>query len=327
MSKHRKIFKQDEFREIGFGSKVVDASQRLMNKDGSSNVRRAGLRFYESTNFYHELITMPWLKFFFLIFFFYVSVNFLFALTYFFVDPDHIGGMIYTNSVEKFGEIFFFSAQSLTTVGYGRLNPTSTFNSALASIESLIGLLGFALATGLLYGRFSRPVARVMFSKNALIAPYKGFTAFMIRIANKNRSELLDPEATIVMSYIGSDNGNKLRKFSNLKLELTHVTLLTMSWTIVHPIDEESPMYNWTTEDFIKNEVEFLVLIRAYEETFAQTVHTRSSYRGDEVVFGAKFLPIIKPGDNSSVIVELNRINEHTTAPLFEEIRFSEEPK
>jgi inward rectifier potassium channel len=235
--------------------------------------------------------------------------------------------MIYTNSVEKFEEIFFFSAQSLTTVGYGRLNPTSTFNSALASIESLTGLLGFALATGLLYGRFSRPVARILFSKNALIAPYKGFTAFMIRIANKNRSELLDPEATIVMSYIGEDNGNKLRKFSNLKLELTHVTLLTMSWTIVHPIDEESPMYNWTAEDFTKKEVEFLVLIRAYEETFAQTVHTRSSYRGDEVVFGAKFLPIIKPGDNSSVVVELNRINEHTTAPLFEEVRFSEEPK
>ncbi|HQW00293.1 MAG TPA: ion channel, partial [Bacteroidia bacterium] len=178
MTKHRRIFKQDEFREIGFGNKVVDVNQRLMNKDGSSNVKRAGLRFYESTNLYHELITMPWLKFFFLVFFSYIAVNFLFAFVYFLVDPDHIGGMIYTNSTEKFKEIFFFSAQSLTTVGYGRLNPTSTFNSALAAIESLTGLLGFALATGLLYGRFSRPVARILFSKNALIAPYKGFTAF-----------------------------------------------------------------------------------------------------------------------------------------------------
>ncbi len=327
MSKHRRIFKQDEFREIGFGSKVVDANQRLMNKDGSSNVKRTGLRFYESTNLYHELITMPWLKFFFLVFFSYIAVNFLFAFVYFIVDPDHIGGMIYTNSTEKFKEIFFFSAQSLTTVGYGRLNPTSTFNSALAAIESLTGLLGFALATGLLYGRFSRPVARILFSKNALIAPYKGFTAFMIRIANKNKSELLDPEATIVMSYISEENGNKLRKFANLKLELTHVTLLTMSWTIVHPIDEESPMYNWSAEEIIKSEVEFLVLVKAYEETFAQTVHTRSSYKAEEVVFGAKFLPIIKPGDNNSVIVELNRINDHTTAPLFEEVKFSEEPK
>lgn len=142
----------------------------------------------------------------------------------------------------------------------------------------------------------------------------------MIRIANKNRAELLDPEATIVMSYIGEENGNKLRKFSNLKLELTHVTLLTMSWTIVHPIDEESPMYGWTGPDFTKNEVEFLVLIKAYEETFAQTVHTRSSYRAEEIVFGAKFLPILKPAENNSVTVELNRINEYVSVPLFEEI-------
>ena len=321
MARERRIFKQDEFREIGFGNRVVEANQRLMNKDGSSNVKRTGLRFYESTNFYHELITMPWIKFLILVFVSYICVNFVFAFLYFFIDPDHIGGMIYTTNGQKFREIFFFSAQSLTTVGYGRLNPTSSFNSSLAALEAMTGLLGFALATGLLYGRFSRPVARILFSKNALIAPYKGFTAFMIRIANKNRSELLDPEATLVMSYVEEVDGTKIRKFSNLKLELTHVTLLTMSWTIVHPIDEESPMYNWTKDDFIKHEVEVLTLIKAYEETFAQTVHTRSSFRAEEIVFGAKFLPIIKPGENNSVTVELSRINDHTSAPLFEEIR------
>jgi len=324
MSKSRRIFKQDEFREIGFGSRVSDSSQRLINKDGSSNVKRAGLRFYESTNFYHELITMPWVKFIMLVFFFYITVDLLFAMVYFFVDPDSIGGMIYRTQGEKFKEIFFFSAQSLTTVGYGRLNPTSTFTSSLAAIESLTGLLGFALATGLLYGRFSRPVARILFSKNAVIAPYKGFTAFMFRIANKNRAELLDPEATVIMSYLDESGGTKLRKFSNLKLELTHVTLLTMSWTIVHPIDEESPMYNWSSDDLAKHEVEILVLIKAYEETFAQTVHTRSSYRAKEIVFGAKFLPMLQPDSNNSVIVELNKINDHVLVPLFEEINIVE---
>jgi inward rectifier potassium channel len=323
----RRIFKQDEFRELGFGNRVVESNQRLMNKDGSSNVKRTGVPFLEATNTYHDLITMPWLKFIFIVFASYIFVNFIFAGVYFFVDPDHIGGMIYTNTTEKFKEIFFFSAQSLTTVGYGRLNPTSSFNSSLAAIESLTGLLGFALATGLLYGRFSRPVARILFSKNAVIAPYKGFTALMLRIANKNKSELLDPEATVVMSYVMEENGNSIRKFANLKLELTHVTLLTMSWTIVHPIDEESPMYNWLADDFLNRQVEFLVLIRAYEETFAQTVHARSSYRGEEVQFGAKFLPIIKPGENNSVTVELNKISDTTTAPLYEEIKFSEEPK
>ena len=326
MSKHRRIFKQDEFKELGFGNKVVESNQRLMNKDGSSNVKRTGLAFYESTNFYHELITMPWLKFIVLLLLFYISVNFIFAGIYFAVDPDHIGGMIYTNTREKFNEIFFFSAQSLTTVGYGRLNPTSTFNSALAAFESMAGLLGFALATGLLYGRFSRPVARILFSKNAIVAPYKGFTALMIRIANKNKSELLDPEATIVFSYVSTETGSEVRKFSTLKLEITHVTLLTMSWTIVHPIDEESPIYGWTIEDFKTRQVEFLCLIKAYEETFAQTVHARSSYRGEEVEFGVKFLPLIKPGEKNSVTVELNKISDIIVAPLFEEIN-SSDPK
>src|SRR5205085_10383899 len=176
------------------------------------------------------------------------------------------------------------SAQSLTTVGYGRLNPTGYFDSTVAVIESFLGLLGFAMATGLLYGRFSRPVANILFSKNALIAPYQGFTALMLRLANKNKSELLDPDATILMAYVVNDNGTKTRKFSTLKLELTHVTLLTMSWTLVHPIDQESPLYNWSETDYKNNEVEFLVLVKAYEETFAQTVHTRSSYRYDEIV-------------------------------------------
>lgn len=327
MSKHRHIFKQDEFKELGFGNKVVESNQRLMNKDGSSNVKRGGLAFHETTSTFHFLITMKWFKFILLVLTSYIVVNFIFACTYFFIDPEHIGGMIYSTTWGKFKEIFFFSAQSLTTVGYGRLNPTSSFNSSIAAIESLMGLLGFALATGLLYGRFSRPVARILFSKTAVIAPYKGFTAFMIRIANKNKSELLDPEATVVMSYVSNENGVGVRKFSNLKLELTHVTLLTMSWTIVHPIDEESPLYGWTAEDFLKNQVEFLVLLRAYEETFAQTVHARSSYQGEEVAFGAKFISIIKPNENNSVTVELNNISNIEMVPLFEEIKYAEEIK
>ncbi len=320
MASHRRIFKQDEFRETGFGNKVIEENQRLMNKDGSSNVKRAGLPFYAATNYYHSLITMPWWRFNIIILIAYLCVNIFFALIYYFGDISHVSGMIYNSEFEKFMEVFFFSAQSLTTVGYGRLNPTGIPDSSIAVIESFIGLLGFAMATGLLYGRFSRPVANILFSKNALIAPYQGFTALMVRLANKNKSELLDPEATFVMSYVGEENGKKVQKFSNLKLELTHVTLLTMSWTLVHPIDEESPIYGWTEEEYKKNEVEFLVLIRAYEETFAQTVHTRSSFRYNELVFGAKFNSIILPAANGSVIVELNRINEYVSVPLHEEI-------
>ena len=323
MTSQRRIFKQDEFRETGFGNRVIEDNQRLMNKDGSSNVKRAGLPFYAATNYYHSLITMPWWKFNTIILLAYLSVNILFALIYYFGDVSNVNGMIYTNEFEKFMEVFFFSAQSLTTVGYGRLNPIGMLDSSVAVIESFIGLLGFAMATGLLYGRFSRPVANILFSKNALIAPYQGFTALMVRLANKNKSELLDPDATIVMAYVEQENNKTTRKFSSLKLELTHVTLLTMSWTLVHPIDEESPLYGWAEEDYKNKEVEFLVLIRAYEETFAQTVHTRSSFRFNELVFGAKFKSILLPATNGSVNVELNRINEYELVPLHEELNYS----
>ncbi len=320
MASKRRIFKQDEFRETGFGNKVIEANQRLMNKDGSSNVKRTGLPFNAATNYYHSLITMPWWKFNIAVLTAYLVINIFFALIYYFVDVSHVSGMIYNSEFEKFMEVFFFSAQSLTTVGYGRLNPIGITNSSVAVIESFIGLLGFAMATGLLYGRFSRPVANILFSKNAIIAPYQGFTALMVRLANKNKSELLDPEATIVMSYIKEENGVKVRKFSNLKLELTHVTLLTMSWTLVHPIDEESPLYGWVEEEYKNKEVEFMVLIRAYEETFAQTVHTRSSYRYNELVFGAKFNSMLLSASQGSVIIELNRINEYILVPLQEEL-------
>ncbi|HNP49050.1 MAG TPA: ion channel [Bacteroidia bacterium] len=316
----KKIFKQDEFRELGFGNKVVESNQRLMNKDGSSNVRRTGLPFFKSMSIYQTLITMPWWKFNLIVFFFYITVNLFFALIYYFVDPSHLNGMVYENEMQKFSEVFFFSAQSLTTVGYGRLNPTGYFDSTLASIESLIGLLGFALATGLLYGRFSRPVAKILFSHNILVSPYKGISALMFRVANRTKSELVDIQANVVLSYVINDNERPVRKFSNLKLELTKVTLLSTSWTIVHPIDEESPLYGWKEEDFRKNDLEVLALLQAYEETFAQTVHTRTSYTNEELIYGAKFQSIMQAGPKGSVIVTLDKIDDSVPVNLEQEM-------
>jgi inward rectifier potassium channel len=313
----RKIVQQDAFREMGFGSKV-EGTKRLMNKDGSSNISRAGGNRHTITQIYHSLISMSWRRFMLIVMSSYLVVNLIFAIIYFTIDAEHIGGMVYTSGVQKFMEIFFFSAQSLTTVGYGRLNPTGILDSTIATIESFTGLLSFAIATGLLYGRFSRPVASVLFSYNAIIAPYQGLTGLMIRIANKNKSELLDVEATLMLSYIDPETG--IRRFANLKLELTKITFLTMSWTIVHPIDGESPISGWTEEDFNSRNVEMLVIIRGYEETFSQNVQARSSYKAHEIVFGAKFLPMAKPNEDGSVTVDLNKINDYLPMPLFEEI-------
>ena len=312
----RKVFKQDETREFGFGSRVEGRDQRLMNRDGSSNVRRKGLPYFQRFNVFHELIRMAWWKFFTILFSTYLVINLIFASLYYFTWPDSIGGMIYQSEWEKFLEIFFFSAQSLTTVGYGRLNPTGVFDSALASIEAMVGLLGFAVATGLLYGRFSRPVVRLLYSEQAVVAPYRDRSALMLRVAKKHRSELIDIQASIVMSYVLQEAGKPVRKFANLKLEFTRVNLLTTSWTIVHPIDDESPMLGWSADDFVNNRTELLVLLQAYEETFANNVHSRTSYKANEIVVGARFISMLDAGEEGSVAVHLDRISAYEPAAL-----------
>ena len=306
----------DFFKETGFGNKVTEPNQRLMNKDGSSNVERKGLSIFESVSFYHSLITMPWWKFNVVVFMSYLVMNILFASLYFFLDISHLNGMVAENDLDKFLEAFFFSTQTLTTVGFGRLNPSGWTDSTIAAIESMAGLLAFALATGLLYGRFSRPVIKLLYSKNAVIAPYKDMKGFMFRIANKRKNELVEVEAVVIMSRVEKEDGKDVRKFNTLKLELDRISILSMTWTIVHPIDKNSPMYNMNPADFRNKEVEWLVMIKCFEETFSQTVHSRSSYRHHELVHGAKFINVTGAGPNGSVIVELDRINEFEKVSL-----------
>ncbi len=303
------VDKEDFFKETGFGNKVVEPNQRLMNKDGSSNVRRKGLSFLQSLSFYHSLITMPWWKFNLVVLLCYVTVNFIFAALYYFIDIGHLNGMMAATDFDKFMEAFFFSTQTLSTVGFGRLNPSGNTDSIIAAVESMMGLLGFALATGLLYGRFSRPEVKLLYSKNMIIAPYKNINALMFRIANKRKNELIEVEATVLMSHVEKEGGNDVRKFSTLNLELKRIGILSMTWTIVHPIDEQSPMRGMSRGDFEKKDVEWLVMIKCFEETFSQTVHSRTSYKHDELVVGAKFLPVTEAGEKGSVIISLDRIN------------------
>src|SRR6185295_412519 len=162
---------EEELRDFGFGTKVVSRNQRLMHPDGRSNVRKKGLAFFEKLQFYHWLTQMSWTKFNLIVVGSYIVMNLFFAGLYELIGVSNLAGVTGTNSIEKFEDAFFFSAQTLTTLGYGRINPTGNLASTIAAIESMVGLLGFALATGLLYGRFSRPRARLVFSHNAVVAP------------------------------------------------------------------------------------------------------------------------------------------------------------
>lgn len=299
----------------GFGTNATDYGGRFVNKDGNANIEKRGLGLFEKISWYHSMLALPRWKFFAAIFIFFISVNVLFAIAYYIIGIDHLNGMVANTAEEKFAEAFFFSCQTFTTVGYGRINPVGYSASALASFEALFGLLCFALVTGLLYGRFARPKSYIRFSENALIAPYQGITALMFRIAPYKNTTLLDAEVKINLAMSVEENGKMINKFFPLTLEFNTVTALTLSWTIVHPITESSPLYKFTPEDFANTKGEVLVFLKAFDDMFSSTVVARTSYTFNEIVVGAKFIPMFK-SENSKTILHLNKLNSFSEADI-----------
>jgi inward rectifier potassium channel len=286
------IFKQlgSQGRELGFGSKNYKNTVRFINKDGSVNVQRTGLLHFENIDIYHWLITVSRLRLSVVILLGYIAINLLFATIYYWIGANNFGGIDASSESQKFISLFFFSAQTITTLGYGHIYPNGNTASIAAAFESLLGLLSFAIATGILFGRFSRPKADLLYSKNILIAPYDSITGLMFRITNKKQYELIESEANITMT-MNNPKTNK-REFFNLTLEISKINYLALSWTIVHPIDEASPIYGLSLKEMVERDIEIIILIKAINDTFSQTVHSRYSYKAHEFVDNAKFTPL-----------------------------------
>ncbi len=180
--------------------------------------------------------------------------------------------------LKNFQKHFFFSCQTFTTVGYGKISPTGFVTNSLAALEALIGWASFAVVTGLLYGRFSRPKAYIRFSEKAIVAPFHKGNAIMLRLAPFKNTTLTDAEAKVTLGLIVEENGQMVNKFFQLPLEYEKVNSLTLSWTVVHPITETSPFYNFTEEDFKNAQGEILVFIKAFDDMFSNVVVARTSY-------------------------------------------------
>ena len=303
----------------GFGANASDYGGRFVNKNGQPNIKKKGVNFLERISWYHSMLALPRWKFIILIFSFYIIVNFVFACIYYAAGVEHLNGISGDNNLEKFGEAFFFSIQTFTTVGYGHVSPSGFLVSAIAAIEALTGLLSLALATGLFYGRFSKPVAYLKFSENAVIAPYKDITALMLRIAPFKNTTLTDAEAKLTLGMAVEENGKVVNKFFSMDLEFSKANALTLNWTIVHPITEDSPIYGFTKEDFENTRGEILVSIKAFDDMFSNTVVARSSYTFKEIVYGAKFIPMYhRNEDSNATILDLEKLNSFTEADIVE---------
>jgi inward rectifier potassium channel len=310
IKKRKTAYKKEEFRDLGFGSKVASQRQRLINRDGSFNVERTGQSFFERFSPYHYLVSISWLRFNAFVVGAYLVINILFAFLYMAFGIDHISAE-HTFFFHDFLNSFFFSVQTFTTVGYGRLNPTGDIESFIAGIESLTGLMGFALATGLLYGRFSRPNAKIIYSKNAIIAPYKGINAFEFRIANARDNQLIEVDIQVMLSMNDKSKGREGKRiFHNLQLERAKVTFFSLTWTIVHPIDNESPLNGMTEKELKEADAEFLILLKAFDDTFSQTVHSRSSYKYNEVIWGASFKSVYLDSPVGVSTIDMRIIHE-----------------
>ena len=301
--KQSKQKQKNSLFNTGFSNRTENEGNRLLNKDGSFNVRKTGLQFIERFNLFHWLIKMSWLRFFIFMFIGYILINLAFATLYFLAGIEGLSGDHSDSIADQFLDAFYFSTQTLTTVGYGYYSPIGEFHSLLASFESFIGLMSFAMATGLLYGKFSKPKSGIIYSENVLISPYRGEgKGLMIRIANAKDNQLINLSATLIISWINISQQGNARKYYFLKLEMSKVNLLATSWTLVHPIDEESPIYGMTIDDLKSKDVEIIVQLQGYDESYSQEIHSRTSYKSEDIIWGAKFISIMAHERDQSIL-------------------------
>jgi inward rectifier potassium channel len=300
--------KSAEF-DPGLTQSYTGRLRRAINKDGSFNVLRRGVSLREK-GFYLHLMSSSWPWFLAQVGLAYTLVNVLFAAVYYWIGVEWLAGAPHDTPLDAFLGAFFFSVQTLTTVGYGHIAPRGILTSSVAALEAMTGLLAFALGTGLMYGRFSRPLARLMFSRQMVVAPFRDETALMFRVANGRPNVLMELEATVIMMTVVAGPDGVKRQYTGMSLERAKIYFLPLSWTIVHPIDDNSPLMGLSREDLERMQAEFLIVIKCFDDTFSQTVHARYSYTFDEIEWESRFLPafdVTGDGDLQFDVSQLDR--------------------
>ncbi|SFG62258.1 ion channel [Pontibacter chinhatensis] len=296
--------------DLGLGKKYASATKRLINKDGSFNIVKRGRRprFYDTYQYLSRLSTG---KLLLLILSVYLLVNTAFALLYLWCGLENLRGTDAT--IPPFLNAFFFSVQTFTTVGYGVLAPYGMATNLVVTLESLLGWVGFALIAGVVFGRFSRPNVRILYSNNAVIAPGAGGgRTLQFRLANKRSNVLMEMEARVLLMLEGP---NYNRYYYNLKLEQATLHFFPLEWTVVHHIDEESPLYNVSPEQLQAQRAEVLISVKGYDEAFGQNIHSRFSYTPDEILWNFRFKRAYDTDAEGRIILNLHRL--HETEPVF----------
>ena len=313
MSKIRRaIDRRRAGEDLGIDRTAQSGRQRTINADGSYNMERRTGRLLGNFYLYHWFLTTSWSHYWLAVFGFYGVMNVIFASTYYLIGIDQLSGADAGTPALQFLHCFFFSAQSFTTVGYGGIYPVGKLANFVATLEAFTGLMTFALATGTLYGRFSRPVSNIKYSKNIIIAPFKDITGMQFMVANEMSSSLMEMEARVNINYLEDDGtGNMVRKLQQLNLELDKIALFPTSWILNHPIDEESALYGRSAEEIKKMDVEVLVMLKGFDDVFSQTIYNRQSYKADQFVYGAKFRRPWHLDSEGKLVMDLTKVGDY----------------
>lgn len=303
--------------DTGFGIQANQLGERFVRKDGSFNMNKTGWPLWKRVTLYSYILRLSWLQFFLLIVAFYVVVNAVFTLMYWLAGFENLTGLLARTSWGRIREVFFFSTQTFTTVGYGRINPVRQITDIIASVEAMSGWMFFALVTGLLYGRFTQPKAYIAFTEKALVSPYRGGWGLMFRmVPYKQDHYLTDARIVVNVAFMVMEDEKPVYKFYELKLERSRVDALSTNWTVVHPLDNDSPIVNFTAEDMAASDLELYVQVTGFDHIFSNTVIQRTSYIYSEIVWNAKFKSMYRESMNGQVtVIELDKLNSYELLP------------
>jgi inward rectifier potassium channel len=282
---------------------AADAYPRLGDGQGA---RYVGLTRGAWRDAYHWLLLIPSWAFLAILALAFLTVNAAFAGLYL-VDP---GGVVNARP-GNFADAFFFSAQTLGSVGYGEMWPRSAWANGVMTLEIFVGLFNLGIATGLLFARISKPTARIMFSRRAVVTSFNGVPTLMFRAANQRRNLVLEAEVSLTMIHnVMSQEGQELRRFDELPVLRSKTPLFSLTWQVMHPIDEASPLFGESVESLRVKKAEILVVMKGLDETFASTIHTRASYQPHEIVWGRRLADVFTTLPDGRRAIDFRRFHD-----------------
>ena len=294
----------DDEADIGPAEEVLVRTYPRYGEGGGAHY--VGLPPERWRDAYHVLLTISWPRFFALMASAYLAINTLFALLYL-IDPHGVSNA----TPGDFADHFFFSVQTLGGLGYGVMAPRDLYANLIMTLETFVGLFNLAVATGLMFSRFARPTARIMFSNIAVVAPFEGTPSLMFRAANRRRNLVMEAEVTAsLVRNVTTAEGVTMRRFQDLSVVRGRTPMFILTWQVIHPIDEQSPLFGETAQSLMAQQAEIVVVMRGVDETFASTIHARASYTPEQIRWGRQLADIFSFDPNGRRVIDFTRFHD-----------------